>query len=127
MIKLSFLLLIFVSNLFSIEWKTYNEAILSKENKPIFYVLSATYCNFCKNDLSNIEQDLEYINNNFIPVKQEIDIEEVPNYLNRQMTPTYFVLNKRGEIINEIKGSQTRQILLQFLNISSYKFKGANQ
>lgn len=126
MIKLLFLFTILVSNLFSIEWKTYNEAILSKENKPIFYVLSATYCNFCKNDLSNIEQDSDYINSNFIPVKQEIDIEDVPNYLNRPMTPTYFVLNKKGEIINELKGSQTRQLLLQFLNISSYKFKGAN-
>lgn len=125
MIKLFFLFTLLVSNLFSIEWKTYNEAILSKENKPIFYVLSATYCNFCKNDLSNIEQDSDYINSNFIPVKQEMDIEEIPNYLSRPMTPTYFVLNKRGEIINEVKGSQTRPLLLQFLNISSYKFKGA--
>jgi thioredoxin-related protein len=33
-----------------INWLKYKEALSKQDKKPIFYVLSASYCEFCKKD-----------------------------------------------------------------------------
>lgn len=112
-------------------WESYKEGMLNKEEKPKLYMLSATYCTYCEKDkdLMNNDKHLnKYINNNFIAISQEKDIEKVPNYLDNTLTPIYYVLNNKGEILGEpLRGSQNKDTLLKYLNLSYYKYKYENK
>jgi glutaredoxin len=111
----------------SIPWHSYNEGMLKKEEKAKLYMLSATYCTYCEKDKKLMDNDKhlnKYINNNFIAISQEKDIEKVPTYLDNSLTPIYYVLNDKGEILGEpLRGSQNKETLLKFLNVSHYKYK----
>lgn len=41
-----------------IEWMKYKEGLLNNNDKPIFYVLSASYCIFCKRDIKMMNETL---------------------------------------------------------------------
>lgn len=114
-----------------INWFSYKEGMLNKEEKPKLYMLSATYCTYCEKnkELMNNDKHLnKYINNNFIAISQEKDIEKVPNYLDNTLTPIYYVLNNKGEILGEpLRGSQNKDTLLKYLNLSYYKYKYENK
>lgn len=111
-----------------IKWLNYNQSLKSKEDKPILFVLSASYCEFCKRDMKMIakEKNLsEYIERNFIPVYMERDIDYVPSYLDSSFTPIYYILDKKGQIVDTIRGSQAKDStkFAQFLSKNLYKWR----
>ncbi len=113
-----------------IEWMKYKEGLLNNNDKPIFYVLSASYCIFCKRDIKMMNENptlKKYIEDNFVNIYEERDVENVPSYLDQMITPVYYVLDADGKILDTLKGTQSKDNLLKFLNKNLYKFKEARK
>lgn len=113
-----------------IEWMKYKEGLLNNNDKPIFYVLSASYCIFCKRDIKMMNENptlKKYIEDNFVNIYEERDVENVPSYLDQMITPVYYVLDTDGKILDTLKGTQSKDNLLKFLNKNLYKFKEARK
>lgn len=109
-----------------INWLKYKEALSKQDKKPIFYVLSASYCEFCKKDMKLIKEDeklSKYISDNFIAVYEERDVDIVPKYLDKEFTPIYYILGEKGEILDTLRGTQTKLGFTQFLNKNLYKWR----
>lgn len=127
--KKIFIIIISIYQLISandINWVKYNDFMLNnKNNKPAIYMLSASYCSYCKETIKllNSNNNLNYyIKENFIPIYEEVDTEETPKYLYNNITPTIYILNNKGEIVGKpIIGIQTKEVLLKYLNQSLYK------
>ena len=82
-----------------IEWMKYKEGLLNNNDKPIFYVLSASYCIFCKRDIKMMNETptlKKYIEDNFVNIYEKSTGNNVAagrTYTSESSNPKKFVLN----------------------------------
>ncbi|QOY54867.1 DUF255 domain-containing protein [Candidatus Sulfurimonas marisnigri] len=110
MIKISMVLLFCFFNLSALEWHTYKDALKlqEKSSKVIMIDVIRTECQYCikmdKNVFYNEEMS-QWLEERFIPVKINLDNEEMPLDVEVKMTPTFYFLDKNNNIVKTIPGS----------------------
>jgi thioredoxin-related protein len=117
--KAKLILILMSLNLFA--WNTE----FTVQEKPVLYMLSATYCEYCKKDMRTFEEEplKSYSEKNFYKIYQHKDLINVPSHLDADITPTYYILKSNGEIVSQIRGTQSKENLIKFLNQGMYKAK----
>lgn len=108
--KLLLILSLGLLNLQATTWHTLEEAQkLQKQNSKIIMLnITASHCPYCKKMEKNVFQNIEmskWIDNKFIPVKVDIDFDDIPMNLNPKMTPTFYFISKEEKILKVIPGS----------------------
>jgi len=104
------LMLLLISSLFSLEWETYESALVQQKgtNKIIMIDAVRTGCHFCEDmdkKVFDIKEMSEWIKQRFIPVKINLAEENLPLGLHVSVTPTFFFINKDSKVIKRIRGS----------------------
>ena len=110
MSKVITLLLVAFFNLYALEWHTYEEAIKvqEKNSKIIMIDVVRTHCQYCVRMDKNVFQDEDmskWVDERFIPVKINLDMDDMPLDVEVNMTPTFYFLNKDKKLIKVIPGS----------------------
>ena len=113
-----------------IKWYTYKQGIeLSKiEGKKIFLYFYADWCTYCKKmekETFNDDSVVSYLNNNFIPIKvnSDIDVKTALSFGVRGLPSTWFIEGD-GERISNLPGfiaADTLLNILKYINTDSYK------
>jgi len=119
--KLIFSLFILSATLFADS----NEYIHMRTNnveKPIFVIIKQNNCRFCEKQIKVINNSVlrEYIEKNFQFTTINRSNDMIPAELQSQMSPTLFVVSKKGEVIDKMIGLQKSKTLLRRLNRSLY-------
>jgi thioredoxin-related protein len=99
--KIIVLVVLYVVKLFSVEWYGYEEAV------KMIYV-ERTNCRYCINMHRDVFDDKEmsqWIEERFIPVKLNLDMDDLPLDISVSMTPSFYFVNKDQKIIKMIPGS----------------------
>lgn len=114
MIKIVIVLLFSFYSLFAMDWYSYSDAIKlqEKSSKVIMIDVVRTHCQYCIKMDKNVFHDKEmskWLKERFIPVKINLDIDEMPLDVKVQMTPTFYFLDKNHNIIKTIPGSWSIQ------------------
>lgn len=104
-----FLLLCFVS-LFGVEWQSYEKAQKKqqKSSKIVMIYIERTDCRYCINMHREVFDDKEmseWIEERFIPVKLNLDMDDIPLDISVLMTPSFYFVNKNQKIVKMIPGS----------------------
>ena len=92
------------------DWYGYDEALKLQKNssKIIMIDIVRTHCQYCikmDNEVFKNKKMSIWLKNRFIPVKINLDIDEMPLDVEVQMTPTFYFINKNKKIIKVIPGS----------------------
>lgn len=108
--KTLFFLLLTFHSLFALEFFSYDEALkLQKRNhKTIMLDVIRTDCHYCSDMDKEVFQNPKmslYLSEKFIPVKINLDHEELPLGIKVFFTPSFFFINEKQEIIKKIPGS----------------------
>jgi len=110
MIKIVISLLLGFFSLNALEWHSYDEALeLQKQNSKLIMIdVVRADCQYCirmdKNVFKNKEMS-KWLNERFIPVKINLDIDKMPLDVVVSMTPTFYFIDKNIKIIKIIHGS----------------------
>ncbi|MCF6309741.1 MAG: DUF255 domain-containing protein [Sulfurimonas sp.] len=104
-----FLLFGFLS-LSALDWHTYEDAVemQKKSSKIIMLDVVRTHCQYCIKMSKNVFHDKEmskWLEERFIAVKVNLDIDELPLDVEVQMTPTFYFIGKNKKILKVIPGS----------------------
>ncbi|CAA6817288.1 MAG: Unknown protein [uncultured Sulfurovum sp.] len=104
----------------SSEKMTYEKALsLSKQNnKPIMLKLTAENCKYCtKMDREVLENEevKTLLSENFISVTVNVDKEEIPLGIKREITPTFIFIDKEGKILSKLPGSWGKKDFMDLL------------
>ena len=109
------LLLTFVNATVLNEVESYDEALetAKKQNKKVLMFMYSAHCPWCekmkKNTFTN-QKIINYINNKYIFVKMEMDMDEYPITLKPRYIPTTYVIDpltkETEEIIYGYKSSE---------------------
>ena len=117
-----FLVLLFVSSLFSFEWADdYNEALIQakKENKIVYVFIGTANCPFCnklkETTLSN-KDVIDAINKDFIPIYLSVDIDDIPAQFNLHFYPAHYFVDKNSKIIYQTAGYRKKSTFLELLS-----------
>jgi thioredoxin-related protein len=99
-----------INSLFALEFHSYEEARkLQKESGQIIMIdVVRTNCHYCSDMQKNVFDNKEmsaWIEERFIPVKVNLDKQELPLGLKVYFTPTFFFVNKEQKIVKKIPGS----------------------
>ena len=110
MYKLLFVLCFGLINLNAVTWHSFKDAqSLQKQSSKIMMIyVTASHCQYCKRMDKNVFQDTKmskWLDNRFIPVKIDIDFDDIPLNLNTKMTPTFYFVDKKEKILKVIPGS----------------------
>ena len=97
-------------NLEAVEWMSLNEGLdkAKRSHKLIMIDVVRDRCRFCVNMDKNVFEDKEmsrWIQSCFIPVKLNLSQQDLPNGLKVEVTPTFFFMNQKLELIKTIQGS----------------------
>ena len=97
-------------SLFALEFHTYDEALkLQKTNGKIIMIdVVRSDCHYCKNMQKVVFDNKEmsaWLEKRFIPVKLNLDFDELPLGIHVYFTPTFFFLNADQKIVKKIPGS----------------------
>ena len=113
-----------------IKWHSYNQglALAKQEEKKIFVHFYADWCAYCKkmeNETLKNSAVIDYLNQNFIPVRVNSDKDRdlARNYYIRGLPSTWFV-SETGEKISSLPGYISAEMLLnalKFIHTDSYK------
>ena len=113
-----------------IKWHSYNQglALAKQEEKKIFVHFYADWCAYCKkmeNETLKNPAVIDYLNQNFIPVRVNSDKDRdlARNYYIRGLPSTWFV-SETGEKISSLPGYISAEMLLnalKFIHTDSYK------
>jgi len=108
--QIVFLLLFSFCNLFALDWHTYEDAVkLQKKNSKIIMIdVVRTHCQYCTKMNKDVFKDKEiskWLKERFIPVKINLDIDDIPLDIKVKMTPTFYFLDTKQKIIKKIPGS----------------------
>jgi len=113
-----------------IKWHAYKEglALAKQEGKKIFVHFYADWCAYCKkmeNETLKNSAVIDYLNQNFIPVRVNSDKDRdlARNYYIRGLPSTWFV-SETGEKISSLPGYISAEMLLnalKFIHTDSYK------
>ena len=109
MSKIVLVLLLF-SSLFAFKWQTYEAAreLQKISNKLIMIDVVRTGCHYCEEMDENVFQDKEmarWIEKRFIPVKLNLDFDDLPLGIKVMFTPTFFFVNTQEKIVKKIPGA----------------------
>ena len=110
MSRVLFILFFSIVSLYSFEFKTYDEAMKeqTQNNKIIMLEVVRTGCHYCEDMQEKVFEDKEmsqWINERFIPVKINLDKEELPLDIQVNFTPTFYFINSQKEIVKKIPGA----------------------
>lgn len=110
MSKIIVYLLLGYLSLSALEWHTYEDAIeLQKKNSKIIMIdVMRTHCQYCikmNEDVFNNKEMSEWLQERFIAVEINLDIDDMPLDVKVQMTPTFYFLDKNKKILKTIPGS----------------------
>ena len=109
--KVIVILMLFTTlSLSALEWHSYDEAVkLQKTNSKIIMIdVVRSHCQYCIRMDENVFQDTEmskWLEERFIPVKINLDMDEMPLNLEVKMTPTFYFIGKSEKVIKMIPGS----------------------
>lgn len=97
-------------SLFAFEFKSYNAALLEqkKTDKLIMIDVVRTGCHYCEDMDKEVFENKEmgkWIQQRFIPVKINLDEEELPLGLEVSFTPTFYFIDKDKKIVKKIPGA----------------------
>lgn len=110
MSKIALLMLISALHLQGIEWKSYEEGLQlqTQVHKPIMIDVVRTNCHYCKDMERDVFEDKEmsaWIEERFIPVKINLDLNKLPLGLSVTFTPTFYFINEKHQVIKKVPGS----------------------
>jgi len=110
MSKVTVFLALFSLSLSALDWHSYEEAIkLQEKNSKIIMVdVVREHCQYCKKMDKNVFSDKEmskWLQERFIAVKIDLDVDNMPIDVDVKMTPTFYFLNKNKKIVKVIPGS----------------------
>ncbi|MBA1432408.1 MAG: thioredoxin family protein [Epsilonproteobacteria bacterium] len=108
--KIWIMLLLSAVSLFALEFHSYEEALkLQKKNGKIIMIdVMRTDCHYCKDMQKNVFDDKEmsmWLEKRFIPVRLNLDFDELPLGIHVYFTPTFFFIDTDQKIIKKIPGS----------------------
>jgi len=113
-----------------INWQSYEQglALAKQEGKKIFVHFYADWCAYCEkmeNETLKNSAVIDYLNQNFIPVRVNSDKDRdlARNYYIRGLPSTWFV-SETGEKISSLPGYISAEMLLnalEFIHTDSYK------
>ncbi|MDT8339349.1 MAG: DUF255 domain-containing protein [Sulfurimonas sp.] len=108
--KIIFSLLLCFVSLFGVDWQGYEEAkkTQQKSSKIIMIYIERTDCRYCVNMHRDVFDDKEmsqWIEERFIPVKLNLDMDDIPLGISVSMTPSFYFVGKNQNIIKMIPGS----------------------
>lgn len=116
----NFLVLVFLCISF-LNANSFDEAIkqASKEKKLVLVELTRDFCPYCvrmeKSVLSK-EDVKALIKEKYIFITLNLSHDEIPYNLTSKLTPTFYFLNAKGEIIEEVKGLMKKSDFIFYLN-----------
>lgn len=91
----------------------------AKEKKLVLVELTRDFCPYCiRMDKSVLSKpDVQaLIKEKYIFVKLNLSHDEIPYNLTSQLTPTFYFLDTKGEIIEEVKGLMKKSDFIFYLN-----------
>ena len=108
--SLFFLFLMTFTSVNAMEWLSYEEGLkLQKQNgKVIMIDVVRTECHFCRDMEVAVFDDKEmikWLDKRFIPVKVNLDKDRMPLNITVSFTPSFFFVDKNGEIVKSVPGS----------------------
>ena len=97
-------------SLLALNFHTYDEAraLQQKSGKIIMIDVIRTNCHYCSDMQKEVFDDTEmskWLEKRFIPVKINLDFDELPLGLSVYFTPTFFFVNTKEQIVKKIPGS----------------------
>lgn len=92
------------------QWFTYDEAIeLQKQSDKIIMLdVVRTHCHYCTDMQREVFDDTDmqaWIEKRFIPVKINLDKDEMPLGIKPVMTPSFYFINTNKEVVKNINGA----------------------
>lgn len=111
--KIAISLVFCVNSLFSTEFYTYKEALqIQKINSKVIMIdVFREHCRYCAL-MDKLFEDKEFgrwINDRFIPIKMNIEHNDIGLKLSMTMTPSFYFLDKNQKIIKVIPGSWSKE------------------
>ena len=108
--KIVLILLMSAVSLFALEFHSYEEALqLQKKNGKIIMIdVMRTDCHYCKDMQAKVFDDVAmstWLEKRFIPVKLNLDFDELPLGIHVYFTPTFFFIDADQKVIKKIPGS----------------------
>ena len=108
--KIVLILLMSAVSLFALEFHSYEEALqLQKKNGKIIMIdVMRTDCHYCKDMQRKVFDNAamsKWLEKRFIPVKLNLDFDELPLGIHVYFTPTFFFVDADQKIIKKIPGS----------------------
>ena len=108
--KLLVVIILSICSLWGVEFHTYEEALkLQKKTKKIIMIdVMRTECHYCiemEEKVFDNPKMSQWIQKRFIPVKLNLDFDELPLGLHVYFTPTFFFVDKNQKVIKKIPGS----------------------
>ena len=108
--KIVVMLLLTFATLWGVEFHSYEDALkLQKKNKKIIMIeLMRAGCHYCVDMNRKVLQDpgfSKWLDERFMSVKINLDNEKLPKGMSVDLTPTFYFLNHKGEILKKIPGS----------------------
>lgn len=106
--------------------RDYIKSLSNSIDKPIVVMIKQNNCRFCEKQIKVINNSVlrEYIETNFQFTTINRSNDMLPEeLLTSTLSPSIFVISKKGEILDEMRGLQKTQILLRRLNRALYQAK----
>ncbi|WP_457749576.1 thioredoxin family protein [Sulfurimonas sp.] len=108
--KILIVIVLGVVSLWGVEFYTYEDALKlqKKNNKIIMIDVMRSECHYCiamEKKVFDDPQMSKWIQKRFIPVKVNLDFDELPLGLHVYFTPTFFFVDKNKKILKKIPGS----------------------
>ena len=108
--KIVLVLLASAVSLFSLEFHNYEDALkIQKESGKIIMIdVVRSDCHYCHKMDAGVFNDAQmskWIEQKFIPVKLDLDFDDIPLGIKVHFTPTFFFVNKEQKIVKIVPGS----------------------
>ena len=111
-----YILILFLNSfaiLYAFGFDTYDEALkLQQQNDKIIMIdVMRSDCHYCAKMAALFEnnENAKWIKARFIPVKLNLDFDDLPLGLNVFVTPSFFFVNKNQKILKKIVGAFSMQ------------------
>ena len=108
--RLFIILVICFFTLHASSWYSYEDAIkLQKQNSKIIMIDAVrTHCRYCVKMQKNVFDNKKmqtYLQNRFIMVKIDLDMDDMPLGIDVKMTPSFYFIDKNHKVIKMFPGS----------------------
>ena len=108
--KILIVLALCLSNVFGVEFHSYEEALnLQNSNKKIIMMaVTRTNCHYCEDMQEKVLEDKEmakWLDSRFLSVNMNLDIDELPLGLKVSFTPTFYFIDADKNVVKKIPGA----------------------